>query len=262
MKLRDNFSQLLILEVTKNEDLISLNYHPKTWNYFIGKPFGTTSYYPDDFDTTSIAWTVLPTRPQVVRSVIDEILTLNSEEGVVTTYFDDSRPRVDPVVCVNVLNLCYHHGYEDLPTLQATQAFVILTLEKRSYLPGTRYYNSAEPFLFFLSRLVASPQARALREKILPVLQERIRERAGSPGDALELSMRLLASMSADVGWSNFGSECIWEKDILQLRKLQTEDGGWKTGWLCRYGKTGVLIGNRGLTTAMAIKALEEINGL
>lgn len=81
------------------------------------------------------------------------------------------------------------------------------------------------------------------------------------PGDAMELSMRILSSISAEVGWSNVGSQSIWDKDILKLRELQSEDGGWKTGWLCRYGKTGVLIGNRGLTTALAVKALEITNG-
>ena len=51
-----------------------------------GKPFGTTQYYPDDFDTTSIAWSVLPVSPQVVKSVLDEILTLKSEDGLVTVF--------------------------------------------------------------------------------------------------------------------------------------------------------------------------------
>ena len=69
------------------------------------------------------------------------------------------------------------------------------------------------------------------------------------------LSVRIFAGISTDV---TFGSETIWNKDILQLRGLQSKDGGWKTGWLCRYGKTGVLIGNWGLTTAMAAKALKE----
>lgn len=167
-------------------------------------------------------------------------------------------------MCVNVLNLCYHHGYEDSQSLQATESYVISVLEERSYLSGTRYYASPEPFLFFLARLLACKQAKVLREKVLCVLQDRLRERAGLPGDALELSMRILAGTSAEVGGCRFGahSEGIWHKDILQLRGLQSKDGGWKTGWLCRYGKTGVLIGNRGLTTALAVKALEETDGI
>ncbi|CZR66321.1 uncharacterized protein PAC_16222 [Phialocephala subalpina] len=262
VELRDNFSQLLILEATKNIDLITLNYHPRTWNYFIGKPLGTTQYYPDDFDTTSIACTVLPTRPEVVVSVIDEILTLNSEDGLVTTYFDDTRARIDPTVSVNVLSLCYHHGYENLQLFQATQTYVISVLEDRSYLTGTRYYNSPEPFLFFFARLLTCKQAHSLRARVLPLLQDRIRERAGLPGDALQLGMRILAGMSAEVGWENLGSESFWKKDVLNLRALQSADGGWEIGWLCRYGKTGVMIGNRGLTTALAVKALEETSGM
>lgn len=86
------------------------------------------------------------------------------------------------------------------------------------------------------------------------MLQDRIRERAGLPGDGLELGMRILAGISADV----VRSGGIWNKDVLMLRSLQSEDGGWVAGWLCRYGKTGMMIGSRGLTTALAIKALEE----
>jgi len=58
-----------------------------------GKPFGTTQYYPDDFDTTSIAWSVLPVSPQVVKSVLDEILTLKSEDGLVTVFISSSHQQ-------------------------------------------------------------------------------------------------------------------------------------------------------------------------
>ncbi len=78
----------------------------------------------------------------------------------------------------------------------------------------------------------------------------------------MQLGMSILASISAEVGWKNPGSESMWNKDVLKLRAMQSRDGGWEIGWLCRYGKTGMMIGNRGLTTALAIKALEETSGM
>lgn len=77
----------------------------------------------------------------------------------------------------------------------------------------------------------------------------------------MELSMRILAGITVEVGSYNFGLAGVWKKDFLQLQALQCGDGGWETGWLCRYGKTGILIGNRGLTTALAIKVLEQTIG-
>jgi len=38
----------------------------------------------------------------------------------------------------------------------------------------------------------------------------------------------------------------------------QCQDGSWEPGWMYRYGSTGVKIGNRGLTTALAVKAISS----
>ncbi|TVY82214.1 hypothetical protein LSUE1_G007322 [Lachnellula suecica] len=244
-QIQDNFSQLLILEVTGNVNIT-------------GKPVGTTKSFPDDFDTTSLAWTTLPIgarSSEIARSVIDDILELNND-GLITTYFDKSglRIRTDPVVCINVLHLCYHHDYVS-PALHITLSHVISVLQDRKYALGTYYYQSPDHFLFFLARLVCSENALHLRATVLPLLQERLQERASVIGDALELAMRILAAV-----WTGIYecAECLWEKDLQRLRELQNDDGSWKIGWLCRYGASGVLVGNQGLTTALAIKALEE----
>ena len=75
----------------------------------------------------------------------------------------------------------------------------------------------------------------------------RLQERVGENGDALDLAMRVLACDS-------LGIECKADRDALF--HLQCQDGGWELGWLCRYGSTGVKIGNRGVTTALAMKAI------
>jgi len=45
--------------------------------------------------------------------------------------------------------------------------------------------------------------------------------------------------------------------DLRALLPLQCEDGGWEIGYIYKYGSSGIRIGNRGLTTALAVKAVE-----
>ena len=59
--------------------------------------------------------------------------------------------------------------------------------------------------------------------------------------------MRILISSSLD-------SDC--GADRRALLDLQCEDGGWDAGSLYKYGSTGVELGNRGVTTAMAVNAI------
>lgn len=149
---------------------------------------------------------------------------------------------------MNVLSLFYSHGRGS--ELQPTLEWVFCVLEYRAYLDGTRYYETAECFLYFLSRLLESTNDEELHAKIKPLLKERLQERIGEVGDALALAMRILACTTLGI------------KDEVDLRKLlalQWEDGGWEVGWVYKYGSTGVKIGNRGLTTAMAIKAIESM---
>ena len=75
----------------------------------------------------------------------------------------------------------------------------------------------------------------------------RVQERVGKQGNALDLAMRIIACKSLHVACDD---------DHQSLRNLQWDDGGWESGWIYRYGSTGVRFGNRGVTTALAIKAL------
>lgn len=167
-------------------------------------------------------------------------------DHLIQTYFDHSRPRFDPVVCTNVLSLFYTNGrgYE----LHRTLEWVHEVLLHRAYLDGTRYYATPECFLFFISRLLGSSDSPELHQYLKPLLKERVQERIGAEGDALALAMRILVCKSVDI------------KDDIDLRALlplQCEDGGWEIGWMYKYGASGVSIGNRGLTTALAVNAMK-----
>ncbi|RAK81491.1 HAD family hydrolase [Aspergillus fijiensis CBS 313.89] len=244
--IHENFAQLLILELTGDRDLIELEPWDRTWNYFIGVPQSPTSTFPNDLDTTSIALSVLPIHKDVAADVMDEILLLLDNDGIVPTYFDPTRPRVDPVVCVNVLSLFAQNGRES--ELLATFNWVLDVLRHRAYLQGTRYYISPDAFLYFLARLSVFLKSSPLRARLMPLLRERVYERVGAVDDAISLAMRVYACKL--LGMSNM-------LDERALRDMQCEDGGFPTSWVYRFGSTGVKIGSRGLTTALAIKAIE-----
>jgi len=48
-----------------------------------------------------------------------------------------------------------------------------------------------------------------------------------------------------------------YDTDIRSLRNLQCEVGSWDVGWMYQYGASGLRIGNRGLTTAFAVNAID-----
>ena len=126
--------------------------------------------------------------------------------------------------------------------------WVYNVLLHRAYMDGTRYYTSADSCLFFFSRLLLSSDDLELHSTFAVLLRERVRERIGASGDALQLAMRLLTCQI-------FGLRS--EVDRRALLDLQQDDGGWDACWLCKYGSSGLRLGNRGVTTALAVKAIE-----
>jgi hypothetical protein len=120
-------------------------------------------------------------------------------------------------------------------------------LQHRAYLSGTRYYQTAESFLYLFSQLLPHLHNR---NTLLPLLRARILERAGAPGDALALAMRVLAGMAVGVRL---------EREMAEMVLMQEEDGGWGACWVYKYGSSGIKIGNRGLSTAFALKAISAL---
>lgn len=151
-----------------------------------------------------------------------------------------------------MLSLFYSFGRGD--ELSETLKWVLTVLVNRAYLDGTRYYKNAEAFLYFFSRFFNCLDAESdVRKQYQPVFAERLVERIGSPGDSLELAMRVLACASLGIRD---------DIDLQRLRERQGLDGGWEDGWFYRYGMTGVYIGNKGLTTAFAMSAIKAAYAL
>ena len=89
-----------------------------------------------------------------------------------------------------------------------------------------------------------------LHATIRPLLKEQVQELIGNPGDALALAMRIL--VCDFVGIRN-------NVDLGALLAFQGKDGSWGVGWIYRLPSVGIQMGNRGLTTALAIKAIAAV---
>ncbi|KAK0460196.1 HAD-like domain-containing protein [Desarmillaria tabescens] len=246
--IQENFAQLLILEMTNDRSLVESDIVQKEgkWNFFRGNSQLTTDEFPCDLDTTSLGLTVVQARMKIATSIMDEMLNYVNEDGIVQTYFDHDRPRIDPVVCVNVLHLFYSYGRGS--EMEQTLQWVHEVLLHRAYVEGSRYYQTAECFLFFLYRFISRCNDPVVHNRFYPLLKERILERIGAAGDGLALAMRLIVCHFTGV--KN-------DIDLQSLRASQCEDGGWDMGLIYKYGSSGLSIGNRGLTTVMAIYAIQ-----
>ena len=224
----------------------------------------------NDLDTTSIGLTVSDHVDVATKhKIMDEMLKYRNSDGIMQVYFDHSRPRIggftlcskaigslsnhhsyeDPVVCANVLNFFYENGRGH--ELSATLDWIEKVLENRAYISGTYYYVSADQFLFFLSRLLHS--SSEVRQRLGPMFKERITERFGAEADSLSLAARITAASEIGI---------VDDRGFDTLLSMQSEDGSWKDGWFYKYGASGLLIRNDGVTTAFAIRAIQQVEEL
>lgn len=289
----DTFSQFLLMEATNDRSLLHLdpNLDPdqetdediqrvtrtaRQWNYFLGQPVGTTAQFPKDVDTT--AYSLLGFTPsENVDTVLDAMLENRNADGLVQTYWDPTRPRTDICVLTNVVRVFYKYnrGHE----IQESLTFISKALRDGTYFSGTRHYCTSETFLFYFAHLVAkSPQApeiQALREPLIKAIGERVGvfnniatqgeldlepdSRAKGEAytayvpevDSLALAMRILACQLLQIRPPGF------ELDMARLTEMQCADGSWPLGWVCRYGRTKLRIGNHGIVTAFAVSAID-----
>ncbi|KAF1916682.1 hypothetical protein BDU57DRAFT_587612 [Ampelomyces quisqualis] len=232
-QIRDSFSQFLIYDELHDVSIISLSpatasameirkeithatTEAKTWNYFIGPPWGTTSTFPDDVDDTAYALLSFSPPAASANPILDRFLVnRHSRDGLVQIYFDKTRPRVCPTVLVNVVRVFYH--YKRGSDVRKELQHVGNVLLNRGYVNGAAQYLSAEPFLFFFARLVeANPDEGEIQYLRAPLML-RLRERVGRHDDSFAVATRVLACQAMGV-WA--------ESDVSYLKKLQEADGG------------------------------------
>lgn len=203
---------------------------------------------PDDLDDTALALLAFSPPAASANAILDRMATTRDDkDNLIMVYFSEDRLRVCPFVIVNVLRVFYH--YNRGAELQGELNYIRDILLNRGYIDGTAIYNSAEPFLYFMSCLIHAnpdqPEIQCLRKPTAAALRERV----GRQGDSFAVAARVLACQKLDV-WA--------QPDIEYLKEMQQCDGGWEIGWLCRFNRSHKRIGNRGVPTAWAIKALEH----
>lgn len=176
------------------------------------------------------------------------------QDGIMQTYFDPTRPRTTPEVCCNILRLFHKFGCGSDPRTKITEDYVVNCLHNNACLNGNRHYLTLESFLYFVARLYAETPSVALRRRLHPI-RAKLQERLNVPTNPLALALRLFACQSV-----NMDSQ-LYKKGLETFVSLQNEDGGWPAGHFCKIGRTGACIGNRGLTTALATRILQQEKG-
>jgi hypothetical protein len=147
---------------------------------------------------------------------------------------------------VNVLGLFYTHGRGH--ELQETFDWVAKVLKNRAYTAGTYYYVGGDLFLFFLSRLLKI--SSEVRQRLESMFKERIQERFGAEANSLSLAARILAAVAVDI---------VDRRDLETLLSMQREDGSWGNSWFFKTPQTATQIRNDGVTTALAIHAIQQV---
>lgn len=187
-----------------------------TWTYG-NMPEAFT--YPPDIDTNSMGMTTLKKiAPETRNNMMDKMLRYRDSQGILQTYLVDSRTRVCATAALNALTMfnIFGRGHQ----VQETEDWIYRILKIRAYRDGTRYYPTADFFLYFCSQvLVHAPHFRSSFET---VPRECVLERTEAPGDALSLACRIIALMRR-------GIQC--RVDFERMLTIQEGDGSF--GALC-----------------------------
>ncbi|KAI4961035.1 hypothetical protein J4E86_000060 [Alternaria arbusti] len=260
----DHFAQFLIQIELNDDSVISLSppgasnadvksdirqarSQGKAWNFFNGPPVGTTKTYPDDVDDTALAFIAFSPPAASANPILDRIVAnRHDKDGLIMIYLGGTRPRVCPFIMLNAVRALYRYGRgaEVQPELEHIRRVLL----KGGHIDGSEHYLASETFLYFLACLIednpTAPEVQSLRKPTV----EALRQRVNRPGDSFVLASRVLACQKLDVET---------QSDLASLKELQECDGGWELAWISRFGRSKKMIGNRGIPTAWAIKALE-----
>jgi hypothetical protein len=114
---------------------------------------------------------------------------------------------------------------------------------------GTRYYQLPDYLIYYISDLCGKNPGVDELSELDRLVRLRLQERMGCTQDAPSAACRLLASNMLRIRNT---------KDKKILLDSQHIDGRW-SGWIYRYGSSGVLFGSDGLSTALAVAALQGV---
>ncbi|KAK4496142.1 hypothetical protein PRZ48_012121 [Zasmidium cellare] len=260
IQFKDNFADLLILELSKRWDYVDLRIPEYRWNYFAIKPVIVPPDYPNDNDTNAVAFSILRPTEARAKIFIDEILACKDADGIVQVHLDPNRPRKAPEVTANILSLfyLYNRGHE----VQESLAYLEKALALDEY-EESRYYFLPEPLFFYTWRFLCiasgSKGLETIDMKRLPRglhtlrrhLIRRVKDRIGAEREnGLCPAIRLLICQS--LGIEN-------EADVGILLDLQKSDGCFGKAWYVRYGSNGIRISHEAFAVVIGVVALQRL---
>ena len=290
--LKNNFSQLMIWDLTGDEDIIYLKWpsethyqaqdtkNPKTrngdgvangngvmngdrpatipelkkilWNYFYEDPILTTPVFPPDADTTSTAYLSIP--PQYLSRVADVELVLDAMAANTDEY-----------------EIMQTYFSEDRPRINPEVCCNILRVFHAFGHGSDPRKKKTEDWVISCLKNKASlhgnrhytvPEAflyfvARLYVKCDPHLRKELEPVRQALEERLNIPTNPLALAMRIYSCQLVGVDShLYQKDLGTLKALQDADGGWPAGHFCCMGRTGARIGNRGLATALARKVL------
>lgn len=269
--MKENFAQLLILENTHDRSLVAFQDYRMLWNFFQDQPILTTTEFPNDYDTTSLALTILEGHhlPNVINQILDASLSNQSPDHIPLVYDDPSRPRFDPIASVHIYTLFHLNHRSD--ELAPTWNYICDFLSSGAYEQGTYYYAPPEYFLYALARMISYSRHGNMPLPTLPerlasnrksnaknfhhLLKTRCRERINTgPSNAIGLALRIIACRTAGITSADLQS------DTERLKALQEVDGGWPWCEIYRAPCARASIGSRGVVTSFAVRALKMMD--
>ncbi|KAM0511518.1 hypothetical protein ACHAPE_009770 [Trichoderma viride] len=246
----DNFSQLIILELTGDDRLIKLQRREgPTWNYFHHSNTFMGTTYSDDCDTTSYAMCTLDDIPAHEKeAAMEAILSNRNQDNLPLCWFNKSRPRLCHGIIANAFRFFSLQGQGH--KLADTYIFLCRLLRTKTYELGSRYYENVDYVPYILSNLCSRRPADPSLAEMRELLKNEIRDRSGCDSDVLGAALRTLSAQAMGISYA--------KRDVRVLLESQQLDGGWERVWLFKYGKEDIKVGSRGVITAMAVKALRQ----
>ncbi|MCW3463035.1 hypothetical protein [Chitinophaga nivalis] len=182
----------------------------------------TFNMLPFDIDTSSVFLGTMLDKGVIPVATgeeeLDRILRNVNRSGILLLYFDQNRPRIEPVGIINCMYVAYLLNRERHPVVRQNEAFAAKVFAGKGWENGTYFYPSPEFFLLIVFRFVRRFEDRAAATW-LHGLREGVQARIGLPGNPLELAIRIIISK-----WLEIKNTA----DVNSLLRLRTERAGFQ----------------------------------
>jgi len=216
--------------------------------------FEDKSIMPPDMETTAFGLSALLENGRIdtglTKEIAEEMLQSKNKDGIIQVYFPDSTKgnRIDWVSATNIVYLLELLGMHN--EASETLDWILGILRRKDYMNGSRYYESPDAFLYFLSRLLKFPKCKDLFEEHL---RREIECRDGVTTFPIDVAMRVTTSKKLGV---------LNKSDQGVLISTQQEDGGWPSDSIYHWGRSLGYFGSRTISTGFSIEALKQSSQL